>query len=180
MPSAPPRCGSRSSAWRCPRRNPHASIGSTGDAYDNAMAESLVDTYKTELIADRAWRSAAEVELATVEWSAGTTAPACTARSATSSRTSSSVTPLKAATAGAVDGRAGGPSHGSPYGLAVLDPAAPTTTLLTLEQSETASVEPGPAQRATWRSRSGSAPASPASGSQSSAKRSDKANSKQS
>jgi len=33
------------------------SVGSVGDAYDNAMAEGLVDTFKTELIADRSWRS---------------------------------------------------------------------------------------------------------------------------
>jgi len=45
-----------------------ASVGSTGDAYDNAMAESFVDTYKTELIADRVWKTAPQVELATVEW----------------------------------------------------------------------------------------------------------------
>jgi transposase InsO family protein len=32
-----------------------ASVGSVGDAYDNAMAESLVDSYKTELIRDRVW-----------------------------------------------------------------------------------------------------------------------------
>ncbi len=29
-----------------------ASVGSTGDAYDNALAESFVDSFKTELIAD--------------------------------------------------------------------------------------------------------------------------------
>jgi len=45
-----------------------ASVGSTGDAYDNAMAESFVDTFKTELIADRAWRSRSQLELAIVEW----------------------------------------------------------------------------------------------------------------
>ena len=45
-----------------------ASVGSVGDAYDNAMAESFVDTYKTELIADRVWRSRAKLEIATVEW----------------------------------------------------------------------------------------------------------------
>ena len=33
------------------------SIGSVGDAYDNAMAESFVDSFKTELIADRVWRT---------------------------------------------------------------------------------------------------------------------------
>ena len=31
-----------------------ASIGTVGDAYDNATAESFVDSFKTELIADRA------------------------------------------------------------------------------------------------------------------------------
>jgi putative transposase len=45
-----------------------ASIGSVGDAYDNAMAESFVDTFKTELIADRVWRSRGQLELAIVEW----------------------------------------------------------------------------------------------------------------
>jgi putative transposase len=30
-----------------------ASVGSVGDAFDNALAESFVDSYKTELIADR-------------------------------------------------------------------------------------------------------------------------------
>jgi hypothetical protein len=33
------------------------SIGSVGDAYDNALAESLVDSFKTELITDRVWRT---------------------------------------------------------------------------------------------------------------------------
>jgi putative transposase len=45
-----------------------ASVGSVGDAYDNALAESFVDSYKTELIADRVWCSRAQLELATVEW----------------------------------------------------------------------------------------------------------------
>ena len=45
-----------------------ASIGSVGDAYDNAMAESFVDTFKTELIADRVWRTQTQLELAIVEW----------------------------------------------------------------------------------------------------------------
>ena len=34
-----------------------ASVGSVGQAYDNALAESFVDSFKTELIADRVWRS---------------------------------------------------------------------------------------------------------------------------
>ncbi len=45
-----------------------ASIGSVGDAYDNAMAESFVDTFKTELISDRVWRTRTQLELAIVEW----------------------------------------------------------------------------------------------------------------
>jgi putative transposase len=45
-----------------------ASIGSVGDAYDNAMAESFVDSFKTELIADRVWQTRSQLELATVEW----------------------------------------------------------------------------------------------------------------
>ena len=44
------------------------SIGSVGDALDNALAESFVDSYKTELIADRVWRSRQHVELETVKW----------------------------------------------------------------------------------------------------------------
>ncbi len=45
-----------------------ASIGSVGDAFDNALAESFVDTFKTELISDRVWRTTSQLELAIVEW----------------------------------------------------------------------------------------------------------------
>jgi putative transposase len=45
-----------------------ASVGSTGDAYDNSMAESFVDSFKTELIADRVWRTRPQLELAIVEY----------------------------------------------------------------------------------------------------------------
>ena len=44
------------------------STGSVGDAFDNAMAESFVDSFKTELIADRVWRTRSQLELAIVEW----------------------------------------------------------------------------------------------------------------
>jgi putative transposase len=44
------------------------SIGSVGDAYDNALAESFVDSFKTELIADRVWQTRSQLELAIVEW----------------------------------------------------------------------------------------------------------------
>ena len=45
-----------------------ASIGSVGDAYDNTLAESFVDSFKTELIADRVWRTRIQLELAIVEY----------------------------------------------------------------------------------------------------------------
>jgi putative transposase len=44
------------------------SVGSVGDAYDNALAESFVDTIKTELIRDRVWRTRDQLELAIVEY----------------------------------------------------------------------------------------------------------------
>jgi putative transposase len=44
------------------------SVGSVGDALDNAMAESFVDTIKTELISDRVWRTRSQLELAIVEY----------------------------------------------------------------------------------------------------------------
>jgi putative transposase len=44
------------------------SIGTVGDAYDNALAESFVDSFKTELIADRVWTSRSQLELAVVEY----------------------------------------------------------------------------------------------------------------
>jgi putative transposase len=45
-----------------------ASIGTVGDALDNAVAESFVDSFKTELIADRTWQSRSQLELAVVEY----------------------------------------------------------------------------------------------------------------
>jgi putative transposase len=45
-----------------------ASCGSVGDAYDNALAESFVDTFKTELIADRVWQTQSQLELAIVAY----------------------------------------------------------------------------------------------------------------
>jgi transposase InsO family protein len=45
-----------------------ACVGSIGDAYDNALAESFVDSFKTELIADRVWRTRSQLELAVVEY----------------------------------------------------------------------------------------------------------------
>ena len=52
-----------------------ASTGSVGDAYDNAMAEAVINTYKHELLRNqhaipdgRRWKSLDELYLATVAW----------------------------------------------------------------------------------------------------------------
>ena len=45
------------------------SVGSKGDSYDNALAETINGLYKAELIHRRApWRTKEAVELATLEW----------------------------------------------------------------------------------------------------------------
>jgi len=46
-----------------------ASVGSVGDSYDNALAESIIGLYKTEVIRARGpWKNIDEVEYATLEW----------------------------------------------------------------------------------------------------------------
>ena len=46
-----------------------ASVGSVGDAYDNALAESQIGIYKTELIGPEGpWRGLEHVELGTLHW----------------------------------------------------------------------------------------------------------------
>ncbi|KMV13569.1 transposase, partial [Mycobacterium heckeshornense] len=45
------------------------SVGAVGSSYDNALAETIIGLYKTELIKPRKpWRTIEEVELATAEW----------------------------------------------------------------------------------------------------------------
>ncbi len=45
------------------------SVGSVGDSYDNALAESIIGLYKTEVIRQRGpWRHLEAVEFATLEW----------------------------------------------------------------------------------------------------------------
>jgi putative transposase len=49
--------------------NAQPSIGSIGDSFDNAMAETMNGLYKTELIRRQGpWRNAEHVELATLAW----------------------------------------------------------------------------------------------------------------
>ena len=70
--SITPTAAASTPAPTTPRNSPTTassrSVGSVGDAYDNALAESFVDTFKTELIADRVWRTRSQLELAIVEY----------------------------------------------------------------------------------------------------------------
>ena len=66
------------------------SVGSVGDSYDNALAETVIGLYKTEVIRRRGpWRNIEAVEYATLEWWTGSTVAAFSDRSATSHRSSS-------------------------------------------------------------------------------------------
>jgi putative transposase len=45
------------------------SVGSRGDSYDNALAETIIGLYKTELVRRRGpWKGVDDVEYATLEW----------------------------------------------------------------------------------------------------------------
>ena len=72
-----------------------ASVGSVGDAYDNAMAESFVDSFKTELIADRVWRTRSQLSWPSSSTSPGSTTIACTNPWAMSHPLSSSLSTLQ-------------------------------------------------------------------------------------
>ena len=46
-----------------------SSVGSVGDSYDNAMAETIIGLFKTEVIWPRGpWKNIDEVEYATLQW----------------------------------------------------------------------------------------------------------------
>ena len=66
-------CGSQYLSIRYTERLAEAgiepSVGSVGDSYDNALAESVIGLYKTEIVRRRGpWRHLEAVELATLEW----------------------------------------------------------------------------------------------------------------
>jgi hypothetical protein len=85
------RTSRRSPDGRTPKiriRSVLASVGSVGDAYDNT--ESFLDSFKSELIADRVWSPGHSSSWPSSSTSAGTTAPARTRASATSRRRSTS------------------------------------------------------------------------------------------
>lgn len=48
--------------------NRRSAVGSRGDSYDNALAETINGLYKAELIHRRTWKTRESVELATLEW----------------------------------------------------------------------------------------------------------------
>jgi putative transposase len=56
---------------RCQEAGVMPSIGSVGDAYDNAMAESFFATLERELLSRRRFRSQAEAKMAVFEWLEG-------------------------------------------------------------------------------------------------------------
>ncbi len=45
-----------------------ASVGTVGDSYDNALAESINGLYKAEVIHRQSWKNRQDVELATLDW----------------------------------------------------------------------------------------------------------------
>ena len=54
---------------RMAEANIDASVGSVGDSYDNALAESINGLYKTEVIRHQGpWKNSEDVEYATLEW----------------------------------------------------------------------------------------------------------------
>jgi len=53
---------------RCKEMGVRPSMGSVGDAYDNAMAESFFASLECELIARRSWKTKTEARLAVFTW----------------------------------------------------------------------------------------------------------------
>lgn len=69
LTATPPRATGARRAEHLQREGIAASIGSVGDAYDNALTESTIGLFKTELIKSRRpWKTLSDVELATAEW----------------------------------------------------------------------------------------------------------------
>jgi len=59
------------------------SVGSVGDSYDDALAETVIGLFKTEVIYRQTWRGREDVEWAVADWVRGTTRSGCWCRSAT-------------------------------------------------------------------------------------------------
>jgi hypothetical protein len=83
-----------------------ASVGSVGDSFDNALAETINGLYKTEVIKHRGpWRTVEQVEYATAEWVDWSTTDGSTSTAETSRqqnwRTPTTVKPSPAIRSGA-------------------------------------------------------------------------------
>ena len=61
--------GLKESSERLSEAGIEPSVGSVGDSYDNALVETIIGLYKTELIRQRGpWKNIDDVEYATLEW----------------------------------------------------------------------------------------------------------------
>ena len=70
-PQLPRHTVSLDSLYRTPRRKAgvEPSVGSRGNSYDNALAESVIAPYRTQVInRGGPWRTVDAVELATLAW----------------------------------------------------------------------------------------------------------------
>ena len=56
--------------YSMPDRGVIASVGTTGDSYDNALVETVNELYKSEVIEylKEQWQGVNDIELATLEW----------------------------------------------------------------------------------------------------------------
>ena len=66
---SPPNTPRSATATRLDEAGAVASIGTVGDSYDNALAESVIGLYKTECVRHESpWRNVDDLELATLTW----------------------------------------------------------------------------------------------------------------
>lgn len=62
------QCTSIAFGNRCKEMGVRPSMGSLGDAYDNAMAESFFASLEGELMARRSWKTKTEARLGVFTW----------------------------------------------------------------------------------------------------------------
>jgi putative transposase len=67
-PLEPKQCVSIRYTERLKEAGIEPSVGSVGDSYDNALAETINGLYKAEVIHRQSWKSREAVELATLAW----------------------------------------------------------------------------------------------------------------
>jgi transposase InsO family protein len=67
-PQNPGICRWANAYFRAAEAGIEPSVGSVGDSYDNALAETINGLYKAEVIHRRSWKNLEAVELATLDW----------------------------------------------------------------------------------------------------------------